>query len=351
MEDKTEAEKFEETPIEANVFVAEKTTYSKNKQDVICFNCGKKGYLRSECYQGQSSGNRDFQRRGQVTLGRSVDINKVLDQTTREHETAASGAVDESQTPSCSGSTDVEKQNTDHVSSPVSNSTDLFLDYIRSQPVSDNTSYNGSRLQNTVDKGISMGKSVTLERLSSYLLDIFPSEPRTTTVLEPRLTAPAFNNRKKRRKESIESSADIMVPSWRALMEQKDDSSPGLKMPPSLAPGRPLEHSIALSVLTKWCPDTIGQVLVSEKKSHLPGVCSGEYARLQRLYQTNPSQAAEQVLQGSGSEVGEVPTIDQFKEHFQQVFAHKDLDWKPRALPKVTSINVSQAISDTYSPV
>ncbi|CAL7932979.1 unnamed protein product [Xylocopa violacea] len=72
---------------------------------------------------------------------------------------------------------------------------------------------------------------------------------------------------------------------------------------------------------------------------------SYEYARLQRLYETKPCQAAEQVLFGASATPKDTPAMEEFFDHYKKVFASKDLGWKALKQNKVPEVDISHAIS------
>lgn len=72
-----------------------------------------------------------------------------------------------------------------------------------------------------------------------------------------------------------------------------------------------------------------------------------EFARIQKLYIKNPTQAAEHILTGSSLETPESPDMTEFEAYYKNIFAHYDLRWKPRTALTKSTVDVSHPISST----
>lgn len=71
------------------------------------------------------------------------------------------------------------------------------------------------------------------------------------------------------------------------------------------------------------------------------------YARLQKLYLKNPTQAAEHILSGSSLDPPESPDMSEFEVYYRDVFAQKDLGWKAQPARAESTVDISHPISST----
>ncbi|XP_076762718.1 uncharacterized protein LOC143430371 [Xylocopa sonorina] len=79
--------------------------------------------------------------------------------------------------------------------------------------------------------------------------------------------------------------------------------------------------------------------------SSCPSLTEPPYLVLeQRLYETKPCQAAEQVLLGVEAASNSTPTMEEFVDHYKKVFAKKDLGWKATKFSRTPEADLSQAI-------
>lgn len=72
---------------------------------------------------------------------------------------------------------------------------------------------------------------------------------------------------------------------------------------------------------------------------------ASNFANIQKLYTTNPSQVAEHILSDAPLNATETPSMDIFTNHYNNIFAHKDLGWAPRQHSIDKTIDIFYPIS------
>jgi len=139
---------------------------------------------------------------------------------------------------------------------PSRHSDDILMRMLRGlQPVACNRSWRAEVLQSIVNEAQDSGKEVTLQRLSVYLLEVFPT--RNNRPVPARVHRPAPRNGRQRRRqeyarvqrnwdkhkgrcikslldgpdESTMPSQEIMEPYWREVMTQPSPSSCNTTVP------------------------------------------------------------------------------------------------------------------------